>query len=152
MINKSSIANIPFDIRPFMDGRELIKFWDGTQNLYWDVPSNEGRTSKVVSVMETDSHFSVWCADPDEVDIYHCLVPKANDPLSALEWVPEKDLFRYLVPVEWSLDQSLNDILEAALRGMPDKARDSFVHWAKSVFENRYPSAQDALVWIQANF
>ncbi len=148
MINRS-IANVPFDIRPFMDGREFISHWDGTQNLYWEVPSNDERTSKVVSVMETNSHYSVWCADPNDGDIRLHLVPKVG---SETEWIPEKDLFRYVVQVEWYSDHSTNDLLEAILRSMPDMARWLFIDWAKSVFPDRYPSAQEALTWIQDNF
>ena len=146
--------NIPSDCRPWLDGREFINVSHSGTLYFWDVPNNSARSSQTHSVVETDDHFVLWVINTVDGEVRRFAVSKPLTPEDALEWVTEKQLFRYMTPVGWDkgVDPMVDTLAEAYLLGMPDKVRHTFVEWAKSFHEVRYPNQEEVLDWLSTNY
>lgn len=146
--------NIPSNCRPWLDGREFISVSHYGTLYFWDAPNNSARSSRIHSVVETDDHFVLWVIDSVDGEVRGFTVSKLLTEEMSLEWVTEKQLFRYMTPVEWcqNVDPRVDTLAEAYLLGMPDKVRGDFVNWAKSFSEDRYPNQNEVLEWLSTHY
>lgn len=146
--------NIPSNCRPWLDGREFISVSHYGTLYFWDAPNNSARSSRIHSVVETDDHFVLWVIDSVDGEVRGFTVSKPLTEEMSLEWVTEKQLFRYTTPVEWyqNVDPRVDTLAEAYLLGMPDKVRGDFVNWAKSFREDRYPNQNEVLEWLSTHY
>lgn len=146
--------NIPPDCRPWLDGREFISVSHYGTLYFWGAPNNSARSSRTHSVVETDDHFVLWVIDTVDGEVRGFTVSKPLTPENALEWVTEKQLFRYMTPVDWDkgVDPGVDTLAEAYLLGMPDKVRHAFVEWARSFHEYRYPNQEEVLDWLSTHY
>lgn len=149
-------TNIPADCRPWLDGREFISLSHYGKLFYWDSPNNSERSCRIESCVETDEHFVIWAVNTVDGEVQGLTVSKPLTPETTYQWVTEEDLFRYLTPVDWGNkseeDRRLASLAEAYLLGMPDKVRGQFLEWAKSIYDDRYPSQKEVLEWISIHY
>ena len=146
--------NIPSDCQPWLDEREFISVSYCGNFYFWDVPNNHARSSRTHSVVETDDQFVVWVIDNVDGEVRRFTVNKPLTAEDALEWVTKKQLFRYLIPVNWykGVDPKVDTLVEASLLGMPPSVRDEFVKWAKGFHEVLYPNQEQVLNWISTHY